>query len=111
MKGLKVVLTKRQKLFSNISLGIVIFYFAINLFMFLCFKIDIPHFLFVLVDKVLFPIDLFTWHVFGIFAVISFFVKLGYIGKNKQEIIKELIHISFTVLTFLLIFFIFENSF
>ncbi|MBR3948790.1 MAG: hypothetical protein IKJ70_05230 [Clostridia bacterium] len=110
------MLTKRQKLFSDISLGIVGFYFAINLLMFSYCIIDFPdlkifELIYLLIDKILFPIDLFTWHVFGIFAVISFFVKLGYIGSNKKERIKELIHFIMTGAIAFFIFYIFESSF
>ena len=110
------MLTKRQKLFSDISLGIVGFYFIINSFILAYCKIEFPdlkifEFIYPLIDKILFPIDLFTWHVFGIFAVISFFVKLGYIGNNKEEKIKELIHFIMTGAIAFFIYYIFESSF
>ena len=110
------MLTKRQKLFSDISLGIVGFYFAINLLMFSYCIIDFPdlkifELIYLLIDKILFPIDLFTWHVFGIFAIVSFLIKLSYIRKNKEEKIKELLHFIMSGVTFFLIYYIFESSF
>ena len=110
------MLTKRQKLFSDISLGIVGFYFAINLLMFSYCIIDFPdlkifELIYLLIDKILFPIDLFTWHVFGIFAIVSFLIKLSYISKNKEEKIKELLHFIMSGVTFFLIYYIFEISF
>ena len=110
------MLTKRQKLFSDISLGIVGFYFAINLLMFSYCIIDFPdlkifELIYLLIDKILFPIDLFTWHMFGIFAIVSFLIKLSYISKNKEEKIKELLHFIMSGVTFFLIYYIFEISF
>lgn len=110
------MLTKRQKLFSDISLGIVSFYFAINLLMFSYCIIDFPdlkifELIYLLIDKILFPIDLFTWHMFGIFAIVSFLIKLSYISKNKEEKIKELLHFIMSGVTFFLIYYIFEISF
>lgn len=107
------MLSKRYKLFSDISLGIVIFYFAINFIMYCSFKItDIPDSLFFLIDNVFLPIDLFTWHVFGLFAVVSFLVKLG-LGnlRIKANLVKALTHIALTIPTFYFIYYIFENSF
>lgn len=114
------MLTKRQKLFSDISLGIVGFYFAINSFIlafsFILSIIESPdlkifEFIYPLIEKIFFPIDLFTWHVFGIFAIVSFLIKLSYISKNKEEKIKELLHFIMSGVTFFLIYYIFEISF
>ncbi len=110
------MLTKRQKLFSDISLGTVVIYFLINLLMFLYCVIDFPDFaifsfIYSIIDKILLPIDLFSWHIFGIFALVSFFIKLGYIRNNKKEKIKELIHLIMTGATFYFIYYIFECSF
>lgn len=116
MKGLNLMLSKRQKLFSDISLGIVSFYFIINSFILAYCKIEFPdlkifEFIYPLIDKILFPIDLFTWHMFGIFAIVSFLIKLSYISKNKEEKIKELLHFIMSGITFFLIYYIFEISF
>lgn len=110
------MLSKKQKLFSDISLGIVSFYFIINSFILAYCKIELPdlmvfEFIYPLIDKVLFPIDLFTWHIFGIFAVVSFLIKLSYISKNREEKIKEVLHLIMSGVTFFFIYYIFEISF
>ena len=110
------MLSKKQKLFSDISLGVVSFYFIINSFILAYCKIEFPDFAifeytYTIIDKILFPIDLFTWHVFGIFAIVSFLIKLSYISKNKEEKIKEALHFIMSGVTFFLIYYIFEISF
>ena len=110
------MLSKRQKLFSDISLRIVSFYFIINSFILTYCKIDFPdlkvfEFVYPIIDKILFPIDLFTWHIFGIFAIVSFLIKLSYISKNKEEKIKEVLHLVMSGVTFFYIYYIFEISF
>ena len=110
------MLSKKQKLFSDISFGIVSFYFIINSFILAYCKIEFPDFAifeytYTIIDKILFPIDLFTWHVFGIFAIVSFLIKLSYISKNKEEKIKEFLHLIMSGVTFFLIYYIFEISF
>ena len=49
--------------------------------------------------------------MFGIFAIVSFLIKLSYISKNKEEKIKELLHFIMSGVTFFLIYYIFEISF
>lgn len=68
------------------------------------------------ISDVVLMIDLCTWHIHGLFAVISFIVKVILLwGKkikpNAYEIINVILHFIFSTVSFYEIWFIFENSF
>ncbi|MBE6775740.1 MAG: hypothetical protein E7543_06065 [Ruminococcaceae bacterium] len=106
----------RFELFSKISLWITTYYFISNLFV-LPLWWGTPIFnIFHGVFLIPFYIDLFTWHIFGVFSVVAFIVKITVWVKRgelfKKNSIRNLIlHIFYTVAAFGEIWWIFENSF
>ena len=109
-------MTKRYKTFSNISLAIVSFYCLANALIILGWgpRFNFEVYLFI-AEAVLF-LDLCTWHIFGLFAIISLIIKIYILCKKKEIIDKSYIkniisHFMFSVISFLEICWIFENSF
>ena len=109
-------MTKRYKKFSDISLIIVGFYCLANALIILGWG---PRFNFeaylVIAEAVLF-VDLCTWHIYGLFAIVGFIIKICFICEHKELLnkayIKNLIfHFLFSAISFLEIWWIFENSF
>ena len=106
----------RFELFAKISLWITAYYFFSNL-------ISIPLWwgtaisdIFGYLIEIPFTIDLFTWHIFGVFSIASFIIKTVIWAKrkellNKNSLINLILHILFTVAAFGEIWWIFENSF
>ncbi len=106
----------RFELFAKISLWITAFYFISN-FLVLPLWWGTPTFN-IFYGILLIPvyIDLFTWHIFGVFSLISFIVKIA-IWADRKELLKKdalvnlSLHLVFTVAAFGEIWWIFENSF
>lgn len=106
----------RFKLFAKISLWITAFYFISNFFI-LPLWWGTPKFnIFYGILLIPFYIDLFTWHIFGVFSVAAFIVKIIMWAKRgelfkKNSIVNLILHLLFTVAAFGEIWWIFENSF
>ena len=98
---------KRYNLFSKISLFIVGFYCLIN----------IPLMLSQTAENIVFAsvyfIDAYTWHIYGLFAIISFIVKLFMEKENNKEKYKLniILHTVFMLASFAQILYIFGNPF
>lgn len=115
-KGMIYIMSKKYKIFSNISLIIVGFYCLMNAVMMLGWgpRFDSEIYFFI-TDAVLF-IDLWTWHIYGLFAIISLIIKVFMLCKKKlafntSSIINIILHFLFSVVSFFEIYWIFENSF
>ena len=106
----------RFDLFAKISLWITAYYFFSNLISIpLWWGTAISDFFGYLIE-IPFYIDLFTWHIFGIFSVISLIVKIAIYADRKvifgkDALINLGLHIFYTVAAFGEIWWIFENSF
>ncbi len=65
-------------------------------------------------EAVLF-VDLCTWHIFIVFAVISFIIKIVLVCKGKLELkgmsSNLILHFLFSLISVAEIYWIFENSF
>lgn len=112
------MLSKRFNAFSNISLWITAFYGIINVLAVLTWKMfaeNIPALVYMLCNITL-TIDLFTWHVFGLFAIVSFIVKFTVFCKEKiifqkPHFLNLIFHLIFTVSFGFSVWWLFENSF
>ena len=106
----------RFDLFAKISLWITAYYFFSNLISIpLWWGTAISDFFGYLIE-IPFTIDLFTWHIFGVFSLVAFIIKMVIWAKRKELVKKKAIvnlvlHILFTVAAFGEIWWIFENSF
>lgn len=63
--------------------------------------------------NVVFTIDCFTWHIYGLFAVIGFFIRV-YINKNESTThskIKTALHFIFMLISFFEIYHMMQNAF
>ncbi len=106
----------RFDLFAKISLWITAYYFFSN---FLILPVWWDFEIFNFFDKILmFPFytDLFTWHIFGVFSLISLIVKIAIYADRKvifgkDALINLGLHIFYTIAAFGEIWWIFENSF
>ena len=59
-------------------------------------------------DTVFF-IDLFTWHVYGLFAIISFIIKVS--EKNKYSKLNVFLHLIFMLISFFEIYWMIQKAF
>ena len=106
----------RFELFAKISLWITGYYFFSNLISIpLWWGTSISDFFGYLIE-IPFTIDLFTWHIFGVFSVISLIVKIAIYADRKvlcgrNALINLGLHIFYTVAAFGEIWWIFEKSF
>lgn len=106
----------RFDLFAKISLWITAYYFFSNLLILpVWWDFEIFQF-FIDLLNLLFFIDIFTWHIFGVFSLVAFIIKIIIWAKRgelfkKKAIINLILHLVFTVAAFGEIWWIFENSF
>lgn len=98
---------KRYNLFSMISLCIVGFYCAVNIPLMLV-QSTYNDFL-----AAIYFIDAYTWHIYGLFAIISFIVKLFMEKENNTEKYKTniILHTVFMLVSFAEILYIFGSPF
>ena len=98
---------KRYNIFSIISLCIVGFYCIVNIPLMLSQTAEN-----IVIASVYF-VDAYTWHVYGLFAVISLIVKLFMEKENNIEKYKLnlILHIIFMLASFAEILYIFGNPF
>ena len=81
---------------SSISLCIVAVYCVLNsLFMCEYFLVNGTLSFFA---NIVFAIDLLTWHIYGLFAIISFIYKV--FKKNKYSKLNIFLHLIFMVISF-----------
>ncbi len=98
---------KRYRLFSMISLLIVGFYCIVNIPLMLSETADNT------VIAAIYFVDAYTWHVYGLFAIISLIVKLFMEKENNIEKYKLniILHTVFMLLSFAQILYIFGSPF
>lgn len=98
---------KRYNLFSIISLFIVGFYCIINIPLMLSQTIGNE------INAAIYFIDAYTWHIYGLFAVISFIVKLFMEKENNKERYKFniILHMIFMLISFAQLLYIFGSPF
>lgn len=98
---------KRYNIFSKISLCIVGFYCIINIPLMLSQTISNS------INAAIYFIDAYTWHVYGLFAIISFIVKLFMEKENNKEKYKLniILHTIFMLASFAQILYIFGSPF
>ncbi len=106
----------RFELFAKISLWITAYYFISN-FLVLPLWWGTPTFnLFHGILLIPVYIDLFTWHIFGVFSVVAFIVKIIMWAKRgelfrKRALINLILHLLFTVIALGEIWWILAESF
>ncbi len=97
---------KRHSGFSAVSLFIVALYCLLNsllMFEWMYTKGTLSAF----ADTVFF-IDLFTWHIYGLFAIISFLIKVSKKNSSKRY---SFLHLIFMLISFFEIYWIIQNAF
>lgn len=62
---------------------------------------------------IVFFVDLFTWHIYGIFAIVSFIVKVFMINKYKSKcsIANVILHFMLMTVSFIEIYHMIQNAF
>ena len=102
-----------KKLLVNSGFIVTVVYGVINLIA----LIDIQGIMSFIGETVL-GVDVFTWHIFGIFSIFTLFIRL-YFNSNKVDRgerenwidIKTAIHIIFMFISFSGIYYLFKNCF
>lgn len=99
---------ERYNIFSKISLAIVGFYSVINIPLLLSQTVDDNIF-----NAPIYFIDAYTWHIYGLFAIISFIVKLFMEKENNKEKYKLniVLHTALMLISFAEILYIFGSPF
>ncbi len=102
----------RFEQFAQISLGITALYFILGLLLIIFGRAEFDFL--EPVWSLLFYIPLFTWHIFGIFSIISLIVKIAIWAdrkalSGKDALINLVLHLFFTVATFGEMWWLFEN--
>ncbi len=105
------------KLLSNIGFFITAVYCVLNITAIIFIESELWDKAQWFTDIVL-GIDVFTWHIFGIFSIITFMMKLWLNAKAVEDEsnkncfeAQSILHLLFLVLSFVGIYNIFENSF
>ena len=64
-------------------------------------------------SSVIFTVDCFTWHIYGVIAIAGFILRLVSINKNsdKRTVIYTILHFVFMALSFFEIFHMMQNAF
>ncbi len=101
----------KYKSFSAVSLFVVTLYFLLNT-VFVLEWINMQGTLSVFANAV-FMMDLFTWHIYGAFAIISFIIKVIYSNKysGKKVRLNIVLHFIFTVISLVEIYQMIQNGF
>ncbi len=60
-----------------------------------------------------FTVDCFTWHIYGVIAIVGFILRVASIDKNrdKRAIIYAILHFVFMIVSFFEIFHMMQNAF
>ena len=60
-----------------------------------------------------FTVDCFTWHIYGVIAIVGFISRVASIDKNcdKRAIIYAILHFVFMIVSFFEIFHMMQNAF
>lgn len=112
------MISKKYDIFSKVSLAVVGFYCIANTLLIVGWGpkfggLLLKVYMF-LADIILF-IDLSTWHIFFLFAAISFVVKIALLCKGKSAfkgtLFNLIFHLLFSIVSVAEIYWIFENSF
>lgn len=102
-----------KKTLSYISLVTTAFYAVTNLFsLFLMNRFEWDRI--AGVTEFTLGIDVYSWHIYGIFAVVAFVIKLCDLlngEKNKWMYINITLHFLFMSLSFIGIYYMFQNCF
>lgn len=100
---------KAYKVFSVVSLLIPAFYCIANLLMILLLKMSISENDIALgIVGFIFSLDVVTWHIYGIFAIATLIIK--YL-KDKKYNANTILHIIFTIVSFVEIYYIISRGF
>ncbi len=100
---------KGYKFFSVISLLIPAFYCVVNLLTVLLLNIPISENDIALgIVGSVFSLDIFTWLIYGIFAIVTLIIK--YL-KDKKYNTNTILHIVFMLISFVEIYHIVANAF
>lgn len=96
---------KAYKMFSVISLLIPLTYSVANLFAIILLNVNSANENFI---HTIFTADLLTWHIYGIFAIATLIVK--YL-KDKKYNANIILHIIFTIISFIEIYYLISRGF
>ena len=101
----------KYKSFSSVSIFVITVYFLLNTILVIEW-LNMQGTLSAFADVVFF-IDLFTWHIYGIFAIVSFIVKAFMINKNKSKysIANVILHFILMTVSFIEIYHMIQNAF
>lgn len=104
---------KKYKAFSYLSLAVTAIYCLLNVWLYLSLRFGI---LYCDILEIVFPLDYYTWHIYGFFAVITLVIKCIITVKNKKSIsplfkADIILHLAFTVISLVSIYEIFILSF
>ena len=60
-----------------------------------------------------FTVDCFTWHIYGVIAIVGFISRVASIDKNrdKRAIIYAILHFVFMIVSFFEIYHLMQNAF
>ncbi len=97
---------KKHSVFSAISLSVVAVYCLINS-LFMCEWFFTKGTLSVFAN-IVFSIDLFTWHIYGLFATISLFIKVSKKSSTKRNCF---LHLILMLISFFEIYWMIQNAF
>ncbi len=105
------------KLLSNVGFFITVIYCIFNVTAIILIEPELWDKAQWLTDIVL-GIDVFTWHIFGIFSIFTFIMKLWLNTKSVEDKanknlfdVQSILHLLFMAVSFIGIYYIFENSF
>lgn len=104
---------KKYKVFSLLSLAVTAIYYLLNVWLYLSLRFGI---LYCNILEIVLPLDCYTWHIYGLFAVITLIIK-SIMTVKKQKSIRFLfkteiiLHLAFTVISLISIYEIFLISF
>ena len=113
VKGLINMRKLLINIFTNIGFLITLFYGASNLAAVLDAQGNMSF-----IGEFVLGIDVFTWHIYGIFSIITLIIKLysnGVDVDNKLRIkwldVQSVLHFVFMLISFGGIYYLFENCF
>ena len=101
----------KYKRLSYFSLFVVTVYFILNSYLVLEW-LNMQGILSAFAD-IVFLLDLFTWHIYGLFAIMSFIVKLFYRKKYESKSLNRniFLHFIFMMVSFFEIYHMIQNAF
>ncbi len=110
---MKIKILKVISVFSSI---IVYIYGLINLLSFICMEF-LPWEKFGGFVEMVLGLDIFTWLIFGLFAIVTWLVKLNICMKNNESACSKfqkvdvVLHILFSIISFVNMYFLFHRAF